>query len=105
VEKSGAPIVAKRLSDAGLSSVSVALATADPEQYTALMRPEKLRHSPVFSLTLGHAEVVGFIEACVAVGLKVECTAVAAPDVDLQAAETLATELGASFRSRSWHPG
>ena len=69
------------------------------------MRPDKLRHSPVFSLTLGHAEVVGFVEACVAVGLKVECTAVAAPDVDLQAAETLATALGAGFRSRSWQSG
>ena len=105
VERSGAAIVAQRLSNAGLSQVSVALATADPEQYAALMRPDKLRHSPVFSLTVGHPEVVGFIEACVAVGLKVECTAVAAPDVDMQAAETLAKSLGAGFRSRSWHSG
>mmetsp|Transcript_21428 Transcript_21428/g.43813 ORF Transcript_21428/g.43813 Transcript_21428/m.43813 type:complete len:214 (+) Transcript_21428:99-740(+) len=105
VTKSGVKATAQRLSDAGLSQVSVALATAHPQQYATLMKPEKLRCSPVFSLQLGHAEVTDFVEACVAVGLEVECTAVAAPDVDLQAVETLAKTLGAGFRARSWHSG
>lgn len=102
VARSEAPVLAQRLRAAGLSSVSVALASADADQYAALMRPEKLRYSPVFSLTLGLSDVTGFVEACVAAGLAVECTAVAAPEVDLQAAEALAKALGAGFRSRAY---
>ena len=73
-------------------------------EYAALMEPEPLRFSPVFSLKLGHSEVCGFARACVAAGLEVECTAVAAPGVDLAAARALSEELGAKgFRERSWH--
>ena len=105
VPKSESAVVAQRLRSAGLSSVSVALASADADQYAQLMRPEKLRYSPVFSLTVGLAEVTGFVEACVAEGLAVECTVVAAPAVDLDAAQSLASALGAGFRSRPWFPG
>ncbi len=95
---------AARLKAAGVSAACVALATADADQYLALMEPEKLRFSPVHSLQLGHAEVVGFVSACLDAGMDVECTAVAAPGVDIDAAAGLATKLGATFRARSWHP-
>jgi TatD family-associated radical SAM protein len=91
-----------RLKGAGLSGVSVALATADPKQYDELMEPESLRYSPVFSLQIGHAEVCEFVTACVGAELSVECTAVAAPGVDVEATKALATSLGATFRSRPW---
>ena len=88
----------------GKSSAINALASADAAEYAALMEPEPLRFSPVFSLKLGHSEVCGFARACVAAGLEVECTAVAAPGVDLAAARALSEELGAKgFRERSWH--
>lgn len=102
---SEAPGVALRLKKAGLMAVSVAIATHDPEQYDSLMQPEPLRYSPAFSLPLGHAEVCCFVQACVAQGLQVECTAAAVPGVDIGATAELAGALGASFRERSWHPG
>ena len=96
--------MAARLRRAGVSCVSVAISTADPAQYVQRMQPEKLRYSPVFSLSLGLDEVCNFVTHCVVNELEVECTAVAAPDVDLGATRRLAQSLGASFRSRSWHP-
>ena len=39
---------------------------------------------------------------CVAAGLKVECTAVERPGVDLDAVRALAESLKASFRSRTF---
>mmetsp|Transcript_27709 Transcript_27709/g.70649 ORF Transcript_27709/g.70649 Transcript_27709/m.70649 type:complete len:162 (-) Transcript_27709:309-794(-) len=92
-----------RMKKSGISSVSVALMTADAAQYDELMKPEALRYSPGFSLTVGHAEVVGFVEACLSEGLEVECTAVASPGVDIGAAQTLSENIGANFRTRSWH--
>ena len=79
-------------------------ATADAAQYTELMKPEPIRLSPVMSIPMGHSEVTGFIAACVAEGLNVECSAVARPEVDLDATAALAKSLGATFRERSWHP-
>ena len=63
-----------------------------------------IRLTPAFSLPLGHEHVTGFVTACVAAGLTVECNAVARPDVDIAAVAELAASLGASFRERSWHP-
>ena len=104
VPTSEATEVAWRLSSkAHLSSVSVSIASADATQYDALMKPETIRYSPGFSLSLGHEEVCSFVKACVSEGLEVECTAVAAPDVDIAAARQLAECLGASFRERSYH--
>ena len=104
IPSSEADSVASRLKSAGIEATSVALATADPTQYAELMKPQPLRYSPAFSLKLGHADVAAFIKACVATGMRVEATAVAAPGVDIDAAKELSAELGASFRSRSWHP-
>lgn len=105
VPKSEVVDTVRQLKDAGLSGVTVALATADPQQYIELMKPEPIRLSPVFSIPLGHAEVCSFVSVCAAAGLKVECTAVAAPGVQIEATEALAHNLGAnSFRSRTFHP-
>jgi molybdenum cofactor biosynthesis enzyme MoaA len=103
VPASEARALASDLRTWGMSSVNVALASADPVQYRELMQPHELRLSPAFSLPLGHDEVTGFVAACVAAGLAVECNAVAAPGVDVPAAAALARSLGASFRERSWH--
>lgn len=67
------------------------------------MRPEKLRLSPAFSLPLGLPDVSCFASACLSAGLEVECTAVASPEVDIDAAKEYAERLGASFRVRTWH--
>ena len=74
------------------------------EQYDSLMQPQELRYSPAFSLPLGHAQVCKFVEACTSEGLAVECTAVAAPGVDMSAARQLAEQYGATFRERAYFP-
>ena len=104
VPKTEAADLAARMKAAGVASATVALASADPEEYLALMQPEELRFSPAFTQQLGHGEVTSFVKACVGVGMAVECTAVEAPGVDVDAAAALASELGASFRARSYHP-
>ena len=104
VPQSEAAAIAKRLHNCGIRAASVAIATADAEQYAELMKPESIRLSPAFSLSMGLSEVTGFAEACISEGMSVECTAVDRPEVDVEAARTLAESLGASFRARSWHP-
>jgi len=104
VPKSEVTDVAAGLRACGVSAASVALASADAAQYAALMQPEPMRLTPAFSLPLGLDEVKGFVSACVAAGLAVECNAVARPEVDVCAVAALAEGLGASFRERSWHP-
>lgn len=103
VPSSNGASVARALESSGVSAVSVALATADAEQYIELMQPEQLRLTPVHSLELGLPDVTDFVRACVAAGLEVECNAVEAPGVDVEKAKELALELGATFRPRSWH--
>ena len=103
VPASEAADVAASLRAAGISAASVALATADAAQYEQLMRPDSIRLTPAFSLPLGLDEVTGFVAACVAEGMAVECNAVEAPGVDLAAAGALAETLGASFRTRPYH--
>lgn len=97
-----APMVVAKLKGCGVSTATVALASADAEQYTAIMKPEKLRHSPVFSLPLGLDSVKGFVTACIKADINVECTTVEAPGVDVDAARQLAEGLGAKHRSRPY---
>ena len=85
---------ASALADAGISKATVALATADPGQYTELMRPEGGDHSTV----------CGFIASLAEAGVEVEATAVERPGVDVAAARKLAGALGAGFRTRTYHP-
>jgi len=87
---------ARALRDAGAESITVNLASADPEQYARLMKPKYGRT---------HADACAFVEAAAANGLQVECTAVKAPGVDVRAVERLALALGAvEFREREYFP-
>ena len=104
VPGSEADSVVTRLMRCGVRSATVALASTDAAQYRELMRPETLRYSPGFSLELGLDEVTGFISQCISAGIAVECTTVEAPGVDLDAASSLAADLGATFRSRKYFP-
>ena len=91
-------------------AVTVALQTADPAQYDALMRPapdvaEGSVPPPWSDGNVGarHAAVCAFVVSCVEAGVRVECTAVAAPGVDLTATRRLAEALGAvAFRTREY---
>jgi|AntAceMinimDraft_5_1070358.scaffolds.fasta_scaffold143831_1 MoaA/NifB/PqqE/SkfB family radical SAM enzyme len=58
--------VAAALAAARVGRVTVALATADPRQYEALMQPE--------AGSGGHAAVCGFVVNLVEAGVEVECT-------------------------------
>uniref|UniRef100_A0A7S4CR33 Radical SAM core domain-containing protein n=1 Tax=Eutreptiella gymnastica TaxID=73025 RepID=A0A7S4CR33_9EUGL len=78
-----------------IDAVSVALNTADPRQYHELMTPECSGREALDA-------VAQFVQRCVAAGLKVECTAVERPGVDLDAVRALAESLKASFRSRTF---
>jgi len=103
--------VARALLAAGVRRASVAIASSDEAQHRRLLVPRAAAVTPCLNAAAGTAvDVPGLEEAChfvtamVAAGIEVECTAVAEPSVDLAAAEALAVSLGASFRSRSYHP-
>jgi len=51
-----------------------------------------------------HRAACDFVARCVEAGLEATCTAVEAPGVDVAAVEALAGQLGAGFRSRTYHP-
>jgi molybdenum cofactor biosynthesis enzyme MoaA len=87
-----------QLKDGGVKAVSVALMTADSNQYEAFMQPFLADSS-----LCPHAVVCEFIREAVHCELDVEVTGVNRPDVDKQAAETLATELGVTNTVR-WRP-
>jgi TatD family-associated radical SAM protein len=79
------------LAAAGLDAVSVSLNAADPQTYDALCRP-----------TFGKAyrAVLAFAEQCVRHDIDTTLTAVAHPDVDLDAVAAIAQAMGARFRAR-----
>lgn len=89
--------VALALASAGVDKVTVALATADPKQFDALVKPET---------TAGDfSTVCGFIASLAEQGVDVEAVTVAAPNVDVAAARKLSEALGASsFRTREYFP-
>ncbi|CAM9518393.1 unnamed protein product [Pylaiella littoralis] len=82
-------------------SVSVALNTADPEQYEELMKPS-LRGG--LAKGEAHALVCDLVRESVAQGLPTECTVVDRDGVDVRRAEELAAALGASCRVRPYFP-
>lgn len=77
-----------------LHAVSVSLNTADAAQWEQLHRP-----APAYRAE-GFRAAREFVERCVAVGLETRVTAVELPGVDLEAVESLAGRLGASFLAR-----
>jgi hypothetical protein len=88
--------IPQRLHDSGITKVSVALMTADPQQYQDLMMP---------LVDSAHLRVCNFIQQAVAVpGLDVETTAVERQGVvDKQATEALSDSLLVTNPVR-WRP-
>lgn len=85
------------LKSSGVSSLSVALMTHDPEQYDKIMYP-------IFShSTRSHDVVCKFIQTAVSIGLEVEATAVERQDVDKARTQDLADRLGVTGPVR-WRP-
>eukprot|EP00310_Coccolithus_braarudii_P016269 CAMPEP_0183334546 /NCGR_PEP_ID=MMETSP0164_2-20130417/3123_1 /TAXON_ID=221442 /ORGANISM="Coccolithus pelagicus ssp braarudi, Strain PLY182g" /LENGTH=205 /DNA_ID=CAMNT_0025503713 /DNA_START=122 /DNA_END=739 /DNA_ORIENTATION=+ len=132
VSRQSANEVARRLVAAGVSRASVALASADPKQWTSLVAPlhfvDETEPRPAQGgITRGDVQqggvkqadqqqggiastslpalddVCAFVSALVGFGCDVELTIVAAPGVNLDAAAALASQLGASFRQRDYH--
>lgn len=99
------PLVA-RLAEAGVSSISVALAAADAASYFERMRPATLGLDSAATVDDAFATVCAFVRAAAETGLQVECTAVAAPGVDVEQTRALARSLGATeWRVREYFPG
>ena len=80
------------LADAGVESVTVALASADGGQYDELMKPTRV---PGEVRPRGLRDVVAFISRLSMSGVNVEVGIVAHPDVDVSAARRLAYTVGA----------
>lgn len=87
--------VVQRLRTVGVDAVSVALMTADKDQYRQLMDPQCDAD--------GHEMVCSFIEEATAGGLAVEVTGVDRSDVDKEAAESLSRLLSVEKPIR-WRP-
>lgn len=87
--------VVGRLKLAGIEAVSVALMTADKDQYNELMSPQ--------SDFEAHDMVCAFIKEAAEAGLSVETTGVDRDDVDKVAAESLSRGLSVESPMR-WRP-
>lgn len=96
------PDITAALHKAGINAVSVALHSADPEQFARLCQPDPALTAEVRPDLLLE-EVRSFVHACCQLGIRAECATVARPDVDMARAEQLAGDLGASFRQRTFH--
>ena len=89
---------ARALADAKVDRVTVALATADPRQFRALVKPSGNEHDDL-------STVCGCIASLAEFGVDVEAVTVAAPNVDVAAARKLSEALGASsHRTREYFP-
>jgi TatD family-associated radical SAM protein len=86
--------IAPELAATGLTSVSVSLNTADPEQWLKLHRPRLEMREKSFE------SVLAFIRACLSANIETTVTAVELPGVDLGAVQRLAAALGAAYRAR-----
>ena len=87
--------VAEALHAGGVRSASIALMTANPQQYAELMRP--------LNPALSHSTVCNFIVALSEAGVETEATVVKSPGVNVRDAKHLAEALGAvNFREREF---
>ena len=87
---------ARQLAAAGLSSACIQIQSADPEQHRALMQP--------LHAALGLANAMELAEELLLAGVEVECSVIARPEVNLEAAEEAAIKLGATFKARPFYP-
>ena len=90
------------LKSCGISMVSVALMTHDPDQYDKIMNPSL--PIDVVTRTRAHEVVCHFIQDSIRVGLVVEATGVAREDVDQSATEKFAEKLRVEETSFRWRP-
>ena len=81
------------LAAAGLSTVTISVNAATPEEYDRVCRP-------VF--TKSYRAVLRFAEQCLAHGIETTLTAVDYPGADLPAVADLAAAMGAGFRARGY---
>lgn len=86
--------VVEKLKDANIHSLSIALMTANKDQYDELMTP---------MLPNAHETVCRFIEMAIKAELDVEITAVDRPDVDRAMADDLARAMNVPEQIR-WRP-
>ncbi len=86
--------VVLQLKNCGISSLSVALMTADAKQYEELMAP---------AVDGGHGRVCSFIGHAINCGLEVETTGVDRPEIDKANAERLSRSLSVPSPMR-WRP-
>jgi hypothetical protein len=101
-----ADTVVQTLVRSGITSVSVALMTADADQYDSLMSPVLLLVNDTENEKGGgaaHGRVCRFIQQAVQAGLEVEITGVDRTDVDKETTEALARSLKVSSPVR-WRP-
>ncbi|CBN79125.1 conserved unknown protein [Ectocarpus siliculosus] len=104
VASPSAASVARQIAEV-FDSVSVALNTADPEQYQELMNPspdgllEEEGGGPG-----AHSYVCDLVKECASRGVATECTVVDRHGVDLRRARELAEAMGASCRVRPYVP-
>jgi pyruvate-formate lyase-activating enzyme len=53
---------------------------------------------------LGLADALEFAKQLLRAGVAVECSVVARPEVNLELAEVLALDIGATFKARPYYP-
>lgn len=94
--------VASALADAGIQKATVALASADEDQYNVLMRPIRM---PGEQQPRGLRDVLAFISRLRKCNIAVEVGIVAHPSMDVDAARRLAQSVGANdVRVRTYFP-
>ena len=90
------------LADAGIQKATVALASADEDQYNVLMRPIRM---PGEQQPRGLRDVLAFISRLRKCNIAVEVGIVAHPSMDVDAARRLAQSVGANdVRVRTYFP-
>ena len=86
---------AQMLAAAGLNSACVQIQSGEAGQHSELMDP---------SSGLGLADALEFAKQLLRAGVAVECSVVARPEVNLELAEVLALDIGATFKARPYYP-
>lgn len=83
--------VARELAVAGLNAVSISLVAHNSEVYNQLCRP---------FFSKAYRAVLQFAQDCLSEGMEVTLTVVELPEVDIEAARSIAAKIGAGFRVR-----
>ena len=82
--------------ETGIDKISVFLPSNEPKSFDKLLRPYDGK---------SFGDACSFMSAMAETGVKVECTTVSRPGVDVTSVKNLADALGAhEFRVRSFHP-